>query len=208
MPRKPKSLNNEEKALTKPQLLVQNTRAYQVFDYIVQGYTAKEIAVKMGVTEQYIHKIISEESARITVAMEDLKSRYVTVMLAKTEYLGNRLFQRVLEALDVGEIPNRDIMKALQDVWKFQKDIAMPDNGKTVVEDNSRNLTINQTLSAGSDLYDSALQNLQQDLAGYTIHNVDMPTVIELPPKLLDLEALAIQYYPEGLDHDGESEPA
>jgi predicted transcriptional regulator len=211
MPTKQK--DEQSKHLTAPQKLVEKSRALQVFELAVQNYSTQQIADKLGVTPERVTQIMSAENKRITVAMQDLKERFQTVTMARTEYIYQRLMEVFIAQADAEPLvgPNEKVFKMIRDILLLQKDIAMPKVDPKAAEDNSKNLTINQTFVADSSFYDTALQEMQREFLGYTVHKVDETPVIDVKPdaRIIDIENLASQYLPEGkIPNDDDTDDA
>lgn len=203
----------QEKALSAPQKFVEKSKAMQIFELAVQNYGVQQIADKLGVTEERVRQIMAEETKRITIAMQDLRERHQTVTLARTEYIYQRLMEVFIAQLDAEPMhgPNKDLFKMIKDILVFQNEIVHPKNEVKAGDDNSKNLTIQQTFVAGSDFYDHALQEMQKEFLGYTVHKVDEAEIVDLSiepdPRIVEIESLASKYLPDGaIPNDDESD--
>lgn len=188
----------EERHLSRPQVFIEETKIAKIYDLLVQGLSVRKIAEQLGVTEEAISTQITKERMRMSVFRQDMLERYDDVTLARTEYILSRLLP-IMDAQinnDPMNGPSRDLMKQILDFMKFGREIAAPAKNSS---DNESKVTINQTFVAGSPMYDEALQSVQTDFLGYTVHAVDEPTIIVQNERLAELEDLATAYFPEGL---------
>lgn len=197
----------EKQIVSRPQTFIAETRETKIYDLLVQGKSVRQIAEQFGVTEEAITTAITKERQRMSIFRQDMLERYDDLTLARTEWLLQKLLPIVEAQIENNPIagPSRDLMNQIRDLMKFGREIVAPP--KTNGEDKAdAKFTINQTFVTGSSMYDEALQNMQNTVIGYTVHNVDEPTVLVQDERLVALEELASQYFPEGLLPDGISD--
>ena len=182
--------------------IVEGTRAYEIFNYALQGLSIQQIADKIETTEENVRQIIGKQKRQMSLEMQEMQEQWSSITMARTEWLLSKLMPVIEAQSKDGGTPSKDLLKMTLDVFKFQQTIAVPKE-----QDNSKpDVVINQTFLARGQLYDEALQAMQNEIMGYTVHKVDEPTVIVADEQMTHLQELAEKFLPEGELYDSESD--
>lgn len=178
-------------------VFAEKKRADQIFDLATQALTVQQIADKLGVTEENVRKVMNLETTKMTLRMQEFRESWSSITLQRTEWLLSRLMPAIAKQTEEpGAVPSKDLVKMALDIYRFQQTIAAPK--EEADKPKSPDVVINQTFNSSGPLYDEALQQLQGNLFGYTVHNVEEPMLIMADEKLVRLEELASQVLTEG----------
>lgn len=176
----------------RPEALLGTVRNFEIYTKLIQGKSIQQIADELKTPEENIHRSITQVKNQMTVATQEMLEQYVSRTTARTEWLLSKILIAVEKQTEgEGEKfgPSRDLLQGALQIMKFQKELLMPDPKNPDVK-----VQINQTFNADNPLYNQALQNMQMEKFGTTVHQVDEPMVVELPPNLARLEDLATKY--------------
>jgi len=139
-------------------------RNQQVMLLVRSGYTLPGIASHLGISEETVKNIMKSEMGRLTLEMQELSQWWTTLSLSRTEELYRRVFGALMEANDSRSIA--DLTKTALQVMKLQKEIlgsaTTPKEQNNLVQNNVVN---HFTFTAGSPLYQEALEEIQTDMS-------------------------------------------
>lgn len=191
-----------------------------------QGFNQKEISTKLGISVQMVKDHLSEEMNFLSVEIQEFQEYWYYMTMARSEHLlsrGMAMLDRLTSALDLppeivdslsaGQLDTKSInetIKTLVGVMKFQKELSQirdpnAQNGVTV------NVAVqNNTFPTTSDMYQIALENMQNDLLPDMPWNdgaMDEEMLILGPPeddRLEKIESVIKKVVPDDAEDDAD----
>lgn len=184
----------KKKGTSTPEKFLATVRNNTIYTKILQGKTIQQIADELGTQEENIRTDMTKVMHQMTVDTLEKKEKFLALTTSRTEYLLSKILVAVeKQTAGDGELigPSRDLLQGALQIMKFQKELLIPNEKNGEV-----NIQVNQTFNADSPLYDGALQNMQVEKFGTTVHKIESeePMMITLSPELARLEDLATKY--------------
>ena len=181
-------------------VVTKQTRAAQVLQMMINGKPVMKIAEELGIPEQNVRKIVTDERLKLNAAMQEMQEHWMGLTLARTEWL----LSKVLEVIDKqteGESltgPDKNLLKTALEIMKFQKEVVIPDK----VDRTGPDVVLNQTFVGGSMMYQEAMKEMQYRKKEDVRIDKEPPMQITATPDMVRLEELAAKWLPEGVFED------
>lgn len=137
-----------------PVALDDATKEYKIYDYLLKGYSYRDIAIKLGMSEPGVSNAISRAMVDMTERVAAKREMVATLSIERLEWLWSVGAKKLEESMKDGNEFDHRMYEALKGVnkqqWEMRNDAKQ--SGITI-----NNNMYNQTLSTSSPLYQQAM---------------------------------------------------
>lgn len=173
-----------------PAVFIEQTRAYEIFQLMLQGKSIQEIANQIGTPEEGIRRTISNERLKLTAGMQEMQEQFMGITYARTEWLISKVFPLIESQAVAGQV-DKNLIKIALDIMKFQTEVVLPSK---IDSKSSADVVINQTFVAGSNMYEEAMTQMHSEYLDSIRVEKEIPMRIVASPQMARLEELAETY--------------
>jgi len=189
-------------------LIDETTKAYQVFDFLVQGYPLSEIANIMQVSKSAVIHTMTSALSEAYSETADLRNNWITVTFARLERVIFRLMDRIND-----DVLDTRFVDSLGRIIKLQGEVLgfgqpkLP-TGNQQLGGQQFNIDKAQffvpTVSASSKLYEQGLADEQKQITGSTMPQLEEATS---NPRIRRLDGVLHGTIIQPEDSDGTGNP-